>query len=283
MHIAIPILLVIAGIAIIAIVRSQLIKRNERKRQAAAAKPHVEWAQKVLAAGSDERIVSYTRPDHVRGTKYPSVVSEAVQSWNEASDRLMKRRQRAQTVAEYEAALSREQLTDRVKKLRIVLYSKTHLDVETCKRLERDCSEAAQEYAGNLLESARAGFRDKFLKLVAFVIPTYPSEVIDYHAMTSERYVVPSDWDELVVRYYKTPSLGDFKFRYCSESPGDLRLLAVRALDEQSLLLAQVVLAHYDSRSRNGERWRQEIGEHLMTDLGKLVDHQHAEQRLTFA
>ena len=110
-----------------------------------------------------------------------------------------------------------------------------------------------------LVEQARAGDRASFKTLRKM-------------KSDDDSYKYPKDWNEIVVVMIKNPTPEDFKgdldkLRNKLES-GDMRLMAIEALKEPSLLKAKIVLALVN----DDEKWAHtEVGEPLLTKLGEMV------------
>jgi hypothetical protein len=97
-----------------------------------------------------------------------------------------------------------------------------------------------------------------------------------------KRLPYPDDWNELVARYVANPGVWDFCIPQ-SFAEGEMRLLAARALRENDVVNAKIVLAYckpYGSYSGSWKAWRKELGDMLIADLSKLVDQHNAELRL---
>jgi hypothetical protein len=99
-----------------------------------------------------------------------------------------------------------------------------------------------------------------------------------------EPLVCPDNWNEKVAQHFKAPSIKTFDGFTSDPQPGTVRLLAVRALRERSLVLGKVVLAYCDIRRGKDHLphypYHQEVGDVLLAELAKMVDAIHVERKL---
>lgn len=280
-------------LAVIVMAAWRLVKYYRRlQARRAAVQKYVDWAEKVLAAKADADVVSIAVPKTGWKGKLslPDIVYDADDKVEEAKCRLKQQEYNEGVFSRFREAMLKEQLSDRIEAyLKLEpeigsIFNNRFNDAAGRKEMATKFAKEARQYATDLLEAARAGQRQPFVALVDLVRETGNHRDClssDYRRLSGRRYQAPDDWDELVVRYFKTPMLDHFRGLYDVEERGSLRLLAARALAEQSLLLAQVVLAHIDSRS-HGDRWQREVGE-LAAELAKLVHRLQVERKLVFA
>lgn len=146
-----------------------------------------------------------------------------------------------------------------------------------------------QGYVDTLLTAARGGDRDSFIELAKLTLDVYDQQ---YEEITRERYEDPEDWDDLVVRFHENPKITDFRWVNEKQSPGAVRHMAARALEQRSLKEAQIVLAfcslsdtYYSGRHTYQKYWpwRDEIGNVLLAELTKMVRKLQIEQNCVFA
>ncbi len=146
-----------------------------------------------------------------------------------------------------------------------------------------------------LLDRARKGDRQSFIELMTFA-PEYSASSglnwLDFYSgQTGKPYEAPKDWNKLVVRYFENPSLDDFRNISANRlTPGDCRLMAASALQEESLVLGQIVLAlckigNNDSSYRPSTSfpWRDEIGAVLLADVTKMVRRLQKQEQVAFS
>ncbi|MDO8591337.1 MAG: hypothetical protein Q7R60_00185 [bacterium] len=93
----------------------------------------------------------------------------------------------------------------------------------------------------------------------------------DLLALGIETLPYSDDWNDLIARYYATPAIESF-VDLPDRGPGDVRLLAAQAVDDNDLTAAQVALAYCNAN----ERTRQAVGDVLTADLAHLVNHLRA-------
>lgn len=131
-----------------------------------------------------------------------------------------------------------------------------------------------------LLQAAQSGDAAAFNEFRSYVLAgglSYSS----YADQVGEAFVLPDNWNTLMLKFVKNPLPGDFHGIRLDFVAGELRLLAAVALRTGSLTTAQVVLAMCNHRrSSYGTKpaeWRAEVGDVLLADLAKLVDILHAE------
>mgnify|MGYP000977548246 CR=1 FL=1 len=91
----------------------------------------------------------------------------------------------------------------------------------------------------------------------------------------------PDNWNDLVVTYFRTPSIETFDGFNPNPEDGRVRLMAAQALRNRSLVLGQVVLA-YCSKNPSGKRYpyRDEIGDVLLAEVTKMVHAKHDDMGL---
>ena len=122
-------------------------------------------------------------------------------------------------------------------------------------------------------ERARHGSEEDFTVIREFM------ESGDKRLMFGE-IAYPADWNELVARFVKAPSLKDFRFDESAPHASEARGLAAEALEEDSLLKAKVVLARCDVESESGSQFRSAVNDVLIAELARLIARHHLKSGL---
>lgn len=128
-------------------------------------------------------------------------------------------------------------------------------------RIEKRLEELAPKVADILWARAEAGDQQAFRNLL-LVIEEW---------IGKSNYVYPAMWDNVVAELFENPNLADFIPRP-EQGPGEVRLMAVKALRERSVMHCKLVLAYCNADAET----RAEVGDVLTADLAKLIDQAHA-------
>lgn len=126
-----------------------------------------------------------------------------------------------------------------------------------------------------LLEHARSGDRASFIVLNDFTCErNYGMSTSLHYDFSGTFYEPPDDWNELVVKFYESPGVEDFRNIGFRRNSSQLKLLAAEALRCQSLVNAQIVFAFCSDTNKDL------IGAVLSADLAKMVDAIHADRKM---
>jgi hypothetical protein len=134
-------------------------------------------------------------------------------------------------------------------------------------------------FVAELYEEARQGDGVSMETLVTLVTSDPSSDRTDsqFQELTGEPYTFPSDWNELVVRLFESPSLE--VFADCEREPalGIFRRHVSRALLPElpwieRLIEAEIVLAYVATPNDGGQYiWREELGLILLAKISEMI------------
>jgi len=128
-------------------------------------------------------------------------------------------------------------------------------------------------------DKARRGDAEAFDKLMQFFDKIGSGWSVRNYKKVGMSFEYPSDWNDLVARFYRSPAVHHFIGLEPNRQTGYWRQQAAEVLRRRgSLTDALMVLAVADQRTHHGHVWREEIGDRLLSDLAKLVTRLRAGQ-----
>ncbi len=149
--------------------------------------------------------------------------------------------------------------------------------------------EALGPYIELLLQEARSGNFQSFADL--YKIVKHSSDSVFYGHLMGTSYVYPDDWDEMLVGFYKDPTVEQFH-NQPDFAPSQILLVATEAARMKDFVRAKLVLAYctksekhnsgYGDHSHSQLYWpyRDAVGVNLFTELAAFVDAVHVERHL---
>lgn len=270
---------------------------------AAARRPMKQWTQRIMTAKTDEAVqavgeapnVPTNESGRVAMKRYRKAMTSIADTreLEEAEQREVRFSAKARAQLALDRAISDDEerrtafadwMTDydTPKNDARRMY---HLDVEDKKFVQDELRGLAQQRAASLLEQAR---HYNTLSLCNLIDLIGRGKRSDYFRQAGEPYDYPADWNELVAKLIKNPSLADFNVSGSDPAPGDIRLRTAHLIQETSvepihrLSEAKILLAYSKLQTRNGYYWREEIGAVMMAELPKLVVQLQQELGLTY-
>ncbi len=137
--------------------------------------------------------------------------------------------------------------------------------IDLLRKVVRECY---RKLTSEILES-----KSSFHQLRRLIVQT--GELYgDFRQVGIEPLVRPEGWNEAVARFLKNPALDDFVHGGDPE-PGQVRLWGEEALRTSDITTAKLVLAYANHPSRYYD-WREELGDVLTHELGKLANKYNA-------
>jgi len=274
-----------------AILNAAVIRPYRRRKRFRAWQDdeRAKWFAKYQAAKTDEQLAELFDPDKRWVNAETDQIMVKIKLARVREKERILAENTAEAIAFYESVRQAPDARARWKLLKNPPYAVFGVK-DGVKNLHDHMQQATKDYAELLLVEARGGNAKSFFKLSGMVHAGH-YEHGNYLANAGKKYSFPNDWDELLTRFFKNPSVEQFHNQR-DYAPNEILLVATEAMRTKDFIVAKLVLAYsmearhhesgYNSARHSQKYWpfRAAIGEFLLTELAAMVDSVHVKQGL---